>query len=163
MYRRVVSTVVDIKKNRRSKQTYYILQPYHETGPSTRFEVPVENKAGHLKPLMTQSELDDLIANIPSIELIQLSTTNVRTEYDSLLNSGSREDLIRIIKTTYLRNQDRLARDKKIGVIDDNYFKRAEQYLYEECSAVLNKSIEETRSYFRDRMIALNNSDSWKN
>ncbi|MCF0114281.1 MAG: hypothetical protein HUJ56_02930 [Erysipelotrichaceae bacterium] len=162
MYRRVVSTVVDIKRDRRKKQTYYILEPYHTTGPSTRFEVPVENKAGHLKPLMTQSELEELIVQIPSIEIVTLNTSNVKTEYDSLLNSGSREDLIRLIKTTYMRNQHRLSVNKKIGVIDDNYFRRAEQYLYEECSAVLNKSLEDTRAYFRERMRALNNTESWK-
>ena len=44
------------------------------------------------------------------------------------------EDLIKIIKTTYLRNKERIDNNKKIGGTDDEYFKQAEKYLYNEFS-----------------------------
>ena len=63
------------------------------------------------------------------------------------MHSGTYEDLIKIIKTTYLRNEDRINNKKKISEIDNEYFNKAESYLYNEFSVVLNLSFSETKEY----------------
>ena len=63
------------------------------------------------------------------------------------MNNGTHEDLVKIIKTTYLRNQLRILNNKKISEKDDEYLKRAEKYLYEEIGVVLNISFEQTKEY----------------
>lgn len=57
---------------------------------------------------------------------------------------------IDIIKTTYLRNEDRLANHKKIGEKDDNYFKKAEKLLYNELSISLGLSYNDTQKYIKE-------------
>ena len=60
------------------------------------------------------------------------------------MHSGTYEDLIKTIKTSYLRNKDR---KKKISEIDNEYFNKAGSYLYNEFSVVLNLSFSETKEY----------------
>ena len=55
--------------------------------------------------------------------------------------------MIKIIKTTYLRNKERLDNNKKISDIDDKYFNMAEKYLYKEFAIVLNMTYEDTKNY----------------
>ena len=69
------------------------------------------------------------------------------------MQSGTHEDLIKIIKTTYLRNEKRINDNKKISEIDDTYFKKAEKYLYNEFSVVLNKTFEETKEYVNNKVL----------
>lgn len=57
------------------------------------------------------------------------------------------EDLVKIIKTSYLRNKERIDSNKKITDKDNYYFNQAEQYLYNEFSQVLNLSYENTKNY----------------
>jgi len=64
-----------------------------------------------------------------------------------ILQSGKLEDLICIIKTSYLRNDERKKTGKKIGEVDDSYFKLAEKILYNELSISLNMSYEDTKEY----------------
>ena len=63
------------------------------------------------------------------------------------MQSGTHKDLIKIIKTTYLRNKERLDNNKKTTDKDTYYFNQAENYLYNEFSVVLNLSCEETKEY----------------
>ena len=67
-----------------------------------------------------------------------------RTE---LLKSGTYNDLIAIIKTTYLRNETRDKEKKKRSEKDTTYFNLAEKYLYTEFSVVLGKNYEDTKEY----------------
>ena len=60
---------------------------------------------------------------------------------------GGHENLIKIIKTTYLRNKERLDNNKKIGEKDQHYFEKAEEYLYNELAVVLNMSYDNTKDY----------------
>ena len=63
------------------------------------------------------------------------------------MQSGTHEDLIKIIKTSYLRNKERIDNNKKTTDKDNHYFNQAETYLYNEFSVVLNLSYEETKDY----------------
>lgn len=63
--------------------------------------------------------------------------------YKEILRSCDCKELIRIIKTLYLRNQSRLESGKKTTAVDERYFHLAEEQLYEEFSFVLGKSKDE--------------------
>ena len=81
---------------------------------------------------------------IPVIENDKLLLEN---KYKELLRSGTYNDLITIIKTTYLRNETRDKEKKKRSEKDTTYFNLAEKYLYTEFSVVLGKSYEDTKEY----------------
>lgn len=52
-----------------------------------------------------------------------------------------------MIKTTYMRNQERLSQNKRIGERDEVYFERAEKRLYNELSVSLNLTFDQTKQY----------------
>lgn len=151
VYKRDVCKIEDIKNVR--NQDYYVLIPMSDK--SLKITVPVDNKFGLLRNLITKEELEKLIEIIPNISIVECNDKMIENEYRTLMNSGKHEDLISIIKTTYLRNKERLDNNKKIGDKDNSYFELAEKYLYNEFSIVLNMSYEDTKKYVIDKVSKL--------
>lgn len=127
---------------------YYKLVPINDT--SIKYRVPVDSN--FLKKVITKEEIDRLLLEIPEINTIDLGEKQIEQEYKELMKSGTHEDLVKIIKTSYLRNQIRILNNKRISEIDDEYFKRAEKYLYEEIGIVLNLSFEDTKKYIINKL-----------
>lgn len=128
-----------------NNQKYYVMEPINDRTLTIKAPTSQENK--HIKSLLTKKEIDLLIDKMPQIELINLPDHSLEAEYKRLLNTGDREDLVKIIKTTYLRNKDRLDNGKKVGEKDNTYFNLAEKSLYSEIAVVLKKSLEEAKDY----------------
>ncbi|OYW86387.1 hypothetical protein B7Z17_00520, partial [Candidatus Saccharibacteria bacterium 32-49-10] len=63
------------------------------------------------------------------------------------LESENHEDLIRIIKTAYMRGEEKLNRGQQRNEKDKQYFRLAEKTLYNEFAVVLDKSYEDTKAY----------------
>ena len=104
---------------------------------------------------MSKKDLDDLIKRIPDIEIISCNDKLIEMEYKNKMRSGNKEDLISIIKTTYLRNKERLDNKKRIADKDNNYFETAEKYLYTEISIILNISYKDAKKYVIDEVSKL--------
>ena len=127
---------------------YYKLVPVNDT--SIKYKVPIDSN--FLKKVITKEEIDRLLLEIPEINTIDLGEKQIEQEYKALMKSGTHEDLVKIIKTSYLRNQIRIINNKRISEIDDEYFRRAEKYLYEEIGIVLNLSFEDTKEYIINKL-----------
>ena len=125
---------------------YYKLVPVNDT--SIKYKVPVDSN--FLKKVITKEEIDRLLLEMPEINTIDLGEKQIEQEYKELMKSGTHE--VTIIKTSYLRNQIRILNNKRISEIDDEYFKRAEKYLYEEIGIVLNLSFENTKEYIINKL-----------
>lgn len=149
VYKRDVCIIDNIKKSSFNSQDYYVLIPISDA--SLKIDVPIDNKFGYIRNLITRDELEKLITMIPSIPAISCNDKMIDNEYRLLMKSGNHEDLIKIIKTTYLRNKDRVDHNKKIGDKDSTYFEMAEKYLYNEFSIVLNMSYDDTKNYVINR------------
>ena len=145
VYKRDVCKVNGITEKKFNNMDYYSLSPVLDE--TLKIDVPVDNKLGLMRNLITKEELDNIIKKIPSIKPLSTTDKQIETEYKKLMNSGTHEDLIKIIKTTYLRNKERLDNNKKIGDKDNSYFELAEKYLYTEFMIVLGISFDETKEY----------------
>jgi len=143
VYKRDVCKLSETKKNFINGLDYFVLIP--ERDSSLKIQIPKDSKA--IRKLITKEEVERIINQIPNIEIIKVEDKQLEQEYKKLLNTGSHEDLIRIIKTTYLRNKERLDNKKKIGDKDNYYFELAEKDLYEEFGIVLGLTMEETKEY----------------
>ena len=152
VYRKDVCIVKDIKEQEIDKSLYYVLIPINDK--SLKIKVPTANRLGLLRNLITKEELDNIIKNIPNIKIIKENDRLIENEYKELLKSGTFNDLIKIIKTTYVRNKEREDSKKKSSDKDMTYFQLAEKYLYTEFSIVLNKSYNETKEYV-EKIISL--------
>lgn len=148
VYKKDVCKVINIKKNNLNNTEYYILMPIDDD--SLIIEVPVNNKLGNIRSVISKEEVEKIIKEIPNIEVINPENDKlIEQEYKKLLFNGSHKELITIIKTTYLRNKKRTDSNKKYSEKDKTYFDKAERLLYNEFSIVLNKTYEETKEYIK--------------
>lgn len=146
IYRHNVCMIKDIKENARLGKEYYVMNPVFDT--SLTIDVPVENKMGLLRDVIDSYTAKELIKNIVNIEpLSDVNERYLEAKYKELLNNGSHESLIKIIKTTYLRNKNRINNKKKISEKDNDYFNLAEKYLYNELSISLDMTVQEVKDY----------------
>lgn len=148
VYKKVVYKILEIKKKYFNNLDYYILIPVNDN--SLIVKLPVENK--EIRNVISKYEVENIINKMPNIDIIDSDERLIENEYKKLMMNGSYEDLIKIIKTTYLRNKKRFNNNKKIGVKDAHYFKRAEEYLYTEFGIALNMTNNEVRDYILDKI-----------
>lgn len=115
---------------------YYILCPY---GKNESFiYAPVENCRVVMRKVLTRSEAEALIAEIPTLEPVDGGTDKQRELlYRECIKSCDCRQLIRVIKTLWLRGQSRIQTGKKSSSLDERYLKLAEDALYGELGLAL--------------------------
>ncbi len=126
---------------------YYVLKPVYDT-KSTLF-VPVHNKVltSRMRPVLSASEVWDLIKSIPSEKSLWIENDKVRKEkYKEIISEGNRAELVSIIKAIYLHEQELKEKGKKLHIADDNTLKEAEKMLYDEFAYVLEIDREDVLS-----------------
>lgn len=141
VYKKDVCKIIDTKEI--DNYEYLFLVPV--TDDSLKIKVPINNK--DIRSLISKEEVNKIIKKIPSIEIIKNNNKLMENEYKNLLKDGSYESLIKIIKTTYLRNKERIDNNKKKQEKDDYYFNLAEKYLYTEFSFALGMNFDDTKRY----------------
>ena len=152
VYGRDVYRIKDVKDNYLFNKTYYIMNPIDDDSLVT--SVPVDTTS-YLRDVITKEEAEELIAKIPSIEIVQASDRDIEYEYKQLLRENTLEALIKIIKTTYMRNMMRQNQNKRISEKGGQYFNRAERQLYNELSLSLHLTVDDTKRYVIDSVEAL--------
>lgn len=153
IYKRDLCIIKNIKDNERMKKTYYVLAPVEDD--SLIIDVPVDNTFGYLRPVIKKEEAEQIINNIPNVDMIESNERMMENEYRNLMKSGTHEDLIKVIKTTYHRNEERRVAGKKIGDKDHNYFQKAETFLYNELSVALGMTYDECKEYVIEKVANL--------
>ena len=148
VYRRDVCKIIGKRRSDFTGEMSYILVPYGKQDGSVRMQVPVSNKGGHLRDVITKEEIDDLIRKAPDIETLANKSANMKSQYATLLKGDDISDLICIIKTSYGRNKARMDQHKKLASIDDEYLQKAEKYLYDEIAASLGMTYQEAKEFF---------------
>lgn len=155
VYRRDVCKIVGKHRSDFTGEMCYDLVPYLKQDGSVKMQVPVSNKAGNLRDLITEDEIRKLIISAPDIRTLENKPANMKSQYAALLKGNNIQDLICIIKTSYGRNKARMEQHKKLASIDDEYLQKAENYLYQEISVALGKTYEEAKAYFEDEVAKL--------
>ena len=133
------------------KREYYILKPVYMAG-STVY-VPVDTAEESMRKVLDREEAGRLIGDISEISLI--TTTNdklLEQEYRSCMKSNRCEEVLKVIKTIYLRKQKRLAAGRKVTAVDAKYFRIAEENLYGELAISLDMSKNEVERYIAEEL-----------
>lgn len=117
---------------------------------SLKIEVPVNSD--FIRNVIDKNTANEIIDNIVNIDVININDKLIESEYKRLLHDGGYEGLIKIIKTTYLRNNERINNKKKISEKDDNYFNLSEKYLYSEFAIALGISYDDVKDYVIKRI-----------
>jgi len=130
---------------------YYILQPWNQSG--SRIFVSVDNQKTIMRKTLSKEEAEALIEEIPGIGEIWVDNDKAREEkYKECIRSCDCRELVRIIKTLFLRREERLKAGKKITTTDERYLKMAEDHLYSELAVALGIPAENMRQYITDRV-----------
>lgn len=134
------------------EREYYILKPIYMSG-STVY-VPVDTADSSLRRILSREEADRLIQGIPDIPLITIANDKLlEQEYRGCIRTNDCAELIRIIKTIYLRRQKRLEAGRKVTAVDAKYFRMAEDNLYGELAISLQIPRTEVESYIAGKMV----------
>ena len=99
------------------KREYYILKPLYLS--SSTVYIPVDTAEGSMRKVLAHEEAENLIHRIPEIPLITIANDKLlEQEYKNCLKTSSCQDLIRIIKTIYLRKRARAEAGRKETAVD---------------------------------------------
>lgn len=130
---------------------YYVLRP--DGKKDGRIYTPVENNKLAMRRMMTKEEAEQLIADIPQLEILNIPNDKLREEcYKECLKSCESRELVRMIKTIHGRNEERMSRGKKGTSMDERYIKMAEDSLYGELAVLLKMPRQEVKFYILDRV-----------
>lgn len=143
-----VPNISGIDKNKQ----YYILTPIYSNG--SVIYTPVENPKVSMRRIITTKEADELIESILSIPTIKADNEkSLEQQYRNSISSQDCAELIKVIKTVYLKEQNKLIEKKKISQVDERYMKQAEDLLYSELAIVLDMPKEKMKTYVELRTI----------
>jgi CarD family transcriptional regulator len=132
---------------------YYVLQP--EKDNKNTFYIPVNNEklTSQMHRVMTREEIDELIRVMPDENCIWIENEDERREeYRKILREGNRHELVKLIKTLYIYQENRREHKKKLRSTDEHFLKDAENLLHEEFSYVLGIPKEDVLSYIKQHI-----------
>lgn len=128
------------------KKVFYTLQPVYSK--SSTVYTPVDNDKIIMRRILTKGEAKNLIDEIPEIELLWIENDKLREQqYKEAMNKYDCREWVKIIKTLYVRKQERMAQKKPITNTDEKYLQAAEDYLYGELSIPLGIPKEEMEEF----------------
>ena len=123
------------------KRKYYALQPVYQK--TCTVYTPVDNEKVIMRKILSHEEASDLINSVVTIEMIWDANDKVReSRYREAIRTFECNELIRIIKSLYIRKDERFAEGKKSLTTDDKYLHQAEELLYGEIAVALSMTKE---------------------
>lgn len=133
------------------ERLYYVLSPVG--GGNGKIYAPVDNKKVTMRKVITREEANRLIEELPQIELLWVPDDKQReATYKEALSTCDYRAWVSIVKTLYLRKQERVAAGKKITALDERYMRTAENELYSELSLTLGVPKAEMEDYIKERL-----------
>ncbi len=140
------------------EREYYILKPLYMAG-STVY-VPVDSAEKSMRRVLKRDEAQKLIKEIPDIPLLVITNEKLSEQmYRECIKSNDCGELIKIIKTIYLRKQKRMQAGRKVTAVDAKYFHLAEDSLYGELAVALEMPKDEVESYITREMNSYNKDE----
>lgn len=136
-----------------TKGEYYILTPVSD--PKSVVYVPTAKPAlvAKMRPVLSRSELDELIAVTAAENLEWIANDNERKLYcDKVIKGGDRVEIMRLMEMLYLRREELKDQSKHFHNVDAQYLKTAERMLHDEFAYVLGIRLEDVPEYIRSHM-----------
>lgn len=151
IYKREVCKVKDLKKI--NNQDYYTLENKEDS--SLIVSVPVSQEHLLLRPLATFEEITSTLDNINNISPLDINERNLEEQYKVLLQGRTIEDLIKIIKTTYIRNEIRKINHKHLSDKDTSCQELAEQFLFNEIAYAMQISYDAAKELVFNKLTSI--------
>ncbi len=127
---------------------YYFLSPLIGSGI---YYAPIDSSAVYMRPVISRSEAEALIASIPSIEPAICADNrfnHVDAFYRNLFKQHTNEALVSVVKGLRIR----MAEKKTKSGRNEATLKRAKDILHGELSVALGIAIDEVEAYISDTL-----------
>lgn len=151
-----VCEIADIEEKTVSgaKRKYFVLKPIKDQSSTIFAPTDNEHVLKKMRRLLTENEINGLIDSMPDEESVWIVNDNERKEYyKKILVGGNHSELIQMIKAIYLHKKSREADGKRLHMVDEHFFKDAEQILYNEFQYVLKlNSKDDLMQYILNRL-----------
>ena len=130
------------------KEEYYVLKPLHNQKSTIYIPVNCEKAAARIYPILSIEEIYELINSISDENTMWIPNEEKRKkEYQRILVSGDRLQIIQLIRMLYLKQEEREEEGKRLYVSDERFMRDAEKILYEEFSHVLEITPEQVQPF----------------
>ena len=132
---------------------YYTLSPVYSM---ETIYTPVDTTV-FMRPVITREQAEELVEQIPLIQEDVCQERNLSllsAHYQSAIQSHDCKDLIQLVKSVYTKNQHAVQKGKKLGQVDQRYWKRAEDLLQGELAVALDIPREDIADYIEEKMAA---------
>ena len=134
-----------------SEKLCYKLTPRFVKG-STIY-APVENEKTVIRSVMSREEAQAVLNRVKQLETLWVKDEKEReASYRRALLSGNSMEWSRIVKTLYLRKQERQKSGKRMTCIDERYLHIAENILFGEMSLPLKLTVKEVEEKYLERI-----------
>ncbi len=134
------------------ERLYYVLAPVGES--TGKIYAPTDHCKVMMRRIITKEEAKRLMEELPQIELLGVSDEREReAKYKEALNSCDYRRWVSIVKTLYVRGQERVAQGKKITALDERYMRTTENELYSELALTLEVPREKLEHEMRERLV----------
>lgn len=134
-----------------SHKMYYLLKPVFSK--SSTVYIAVDNKTPSIRKIITRQEALALIESLPTIGFLCITDDkNAEMVYKESFQKNDIVELIKIVKTSYLRSQERLKLGRKVVAVDEKYYKMACEYLFSELSVCLDIDKQEIENFVIDKI-----------
>ena len=127
---------------------YYVLRPINDH--KNTFYVPTSNSTlvNKMRPVFSHEEAEKLIKVMPDENSIWIDDEAARKEaYSSIIDSGDRLELVKLIKTLYIHKQKLAEQHKQLHSNDERFLNNAENMLFDELAYALGIPREEVIPY----------------
>lgn len=131
---------------------YYVLKPVYESGT---IYTPAEHPKVFMRPVISRSEAEQLIDQIPQVVAEPDRTRNLqelREHYRNAICSHSCADLIRLTMSIYRKKKEQESMGRRFGQVDERFMKQAENILFGEFAVALGITREEVPGYISTRL-----------
>lgn len=134
-----------------SDRIYYTLVPVYSTG--SKLFVPTDSTKVITRAVISKNDVKQLMEEWDDIDVLSVENDKKREEiYKEALRSCDCRQWVKLIKTSYQRNQMRMEKGKKATTSDERYLHMAQENLFGEMAIPLEMSRGEAETYFIDKL-----------
>ncbi|MBE6944767.1 MAG: hypothetical protein E7459_01600 [Ruminococcaceae bacterium] len=147
-----VCRVESIETDGKDRRRYYTLQPLYQ---SCQILTPVDNPKVFIRPIISKDEAEEIIRQIPQIQPQPFYTRTPRElseHYEAQLKTYDCRTLVTMIMSIYRKRQETQSNRRRLGVVDENYYRRAQELLHCELAAALEIPKEQVPEYIASRV-----------
>ncbi|MCR5153243.1 MAG: CarD family transcriptional regulator [Lachnospiraceae bacterium] len=117
---------------------YYLMVPVN--GRDGKIYAPVNNENLKMRKILTREDAKKLIDSVPEVVGIKIvNEKQCEAVYKEALYSVDCSRWLELLKTLYIRRDQRTKAGKKITATDERYLKNAEERFFDEFSIVLGE------------------------